>query len=305
MISEEFKNKVFNNIGYIGAVLAALAYGGWGLINLYESGKTVLEIIADVGIALAIGFIVVTLLKLQGLLKGKNSPEVQQVMIDFIKTLTLAVPYFKWLYRFVTKKNIEAYAIVRTAILSKRGLKYEDYFNDEGMFVGDFKTIGEKDSQEAIELIKLQNKAINKCLNLTITTLSPGDITSENGKKLDPLFMGEGENEWFTRTSFISFMITILMALLFGYFVPEFISLDKGALIWKGVQLISFTISGFVQMYLAYVYKTGVYKNIYIKKTNYLDELRVLGEKWEKEEFNHLNNKSLDKPIKEGEENDL
>lgn len=283
-MKDRTKEWLFYNMGFLGAAVAAIAYGAWGLITIEETGKTVLQILGDVGVSLAVGFLIVTLLKLQGLIKGRSNADFIQVMADFIKALTNAVPQFKWLFRFVSKKNKEAYIIVRTTLLSKRGLKYEDYFDKDDRFYGKFEVIDKDDTKDLKRLKKAKNVAINKCLNLNITTLSPNDITADNGKPLDPLSMGETQEEWLTRTSTIGFMVTALMALLFGYFAPVYNDgWDYGLLIWKALQLVSFSISGLVQMYFAWLFITGVYKNRFIKKTNHLDELHVLGQEWDKE----------------------
>ncbi|MGE4320288.1 MAG: hypothetical protein AB7E61_02425 [Acholeplasmataceae bacterium] len=284
-MKDKTKEWLFYNFGYLGAFFVSIAYGIWGLITLEETGKTALQIIGDIGIAIAIGFLLVTLLKIQGLIKGRQNADFIQVMRDFILALTNAVPFFKYLFRYITMQNNQAYIIVRTSILSKRGMKYNDYFDDEGRFIGSYEKIESDDSNDVKSLKIAKNKAITQCMNLSITTLSPNDITADNGKPLDPLYLGETQESWLMRTSISGLLITVLMALLFGWFAPDFIEgFDYGSLIWKVIQLVSFTISGLIQMYLAWLFITGPFKNRFIKKTNHLDDLRILGGKWDLEE---------------------
>ena len=277
-IIKKNQQKIYENLGFIFVFIVVLVYVAWGFATITTTEKTILEIIADTAISLTLGLSISVLLKMQGLIWGEMDEKFAGTVGLYGQTLERAVPHFYKLADFTDYKNKTAVIITRHNILQAVGLVYKDYYNDEGKFIG--KYIDDELLDEGF--IAKQNAAIDSSLNLKITYLSPSDLTSDTGKRevySDPNDLGPTKEQHMKKGTVMQFLMKLVLAFVFGYFALEMLQdLSKANIIWKVVQVTTFTLSGFIQLYKAYIFITNDYRNSLIKKTNLLDEMIA----WEK-----------------------
>ena len=190
---------------------------------------------------------------------GEEGHRYQDTLAYYGKTLDKAVPYFTRLGEFTNYKNKMAFETTRNNILQRVGLVYSDFFNEQGKYIGEPKP---------------SEPALIKCLNLNITLLSPNDLTSDTDSDIvDPNNLGITKAKWFRKGSFTQIFTKIITTAIFGYYTLILTeNFDWGSLIWKILQVSMFILMGLWQLFQAFQFINGEYRNRLIKKTNLLDE---------------------------------
>ena len=271
-MSENFNDRVraflHKNAGYLIVLLVSLAYIATAVLGIDESGKSVMRIIGDGAIAFMVGFAINLILGLQGIMNGERDEEFLATLAIHGETVYKITPYIEDLDEWCNKKNAENLKSQRTRILATEGLKYSDCFDNDGAVI--IRENEESDSKNEAE--ERRAKCLQRAINLELTPLSAGELTSEGNKSTDPYDFGRSKEKYEKQTGKRELVTRILTALVFGYYSVSLLSdFSYVNLIWNFLQVTIFVITGTIKMYNSYLFITGEYRGRIVKKVNTLE----------------------------------
>lgn len=271
-MNDKVKDFIKNNIGYFIVAFVCIIYIMTSYLTIDKTGKSIARIIGDGSIALFLGLFINTMLGLQGMMLGDKDERVRSTAAEHEKVVLRISPYIDRLDGWCDLENAKNYKLQRTKILARAGLKYEDCFDEDGVaksWTPDAEHL--KGSLRKNELKKL--KAYKEAVNLKLTALSAGDLTSEGGKDEDPYYFGRTKAQYETQTGVRELISKLGTAVIFGYYgvrlVDEF---SYANLIWMGLQVATFLITGIIKLYKDYNYVTGEFRGRIVKKTDNLQK---------------------------------
>ena len=132
MKKNSFTEMFYKNAGYIVVVLISLVYVASSLINISKSGKTVYEIIGAGALSLIVGIMINGVFRSIGIRRGDEDERTVATNALHAKAVDEVVPYIDRLDEFCERENRRALREIRTRILAREGMKYGDYFDEEG-----------------------------------------------------------------------------------------------------------------------------------------------------------------------------
>ena len=262
---------VKNRLGYIIVLALSAIYTLTAVVTIEQSGKSVWQIVVDGILVFFIGIFINRAFEFQGLFDGDKVEAVQHAMSCHSQTVDLVSPYVDKLEAWCDMKNREALRIQRTRILAERGMKYSDYFTDEGMTT-EFKIDTEALANRYLRKIeRARIRCYYKALSLKLTPLTASALTSEGGKPDDPYYLGRSKPEYSKDTWRQDVVTKIIFALIFGYFGVSLIENPNAAdFIWKILQVSVFVMMGSIKKSQAYSYVTDEFCGRITKKTMHL-----------------------------------
>ena len=271
-MNEKIRDFFKQNIGYYIVALVSIVYIATAFITVDETGKTIGEIIADTAVVFFLGLFINRVFDLQGMMNGDRDERVQMAIVTHGETVVKISPYIDRLDEWCKLKNEENLKVQRTRVLASEGMRYEDYFNEDGS-AKDFKPDEEKLKNKTLRKTeKARIRCFKKALHLKLTPITAGALTSEGGKKQDPYNFGRTKGQYETQTSVRDIITKICIAGIFGYYGVRLIQdFNYATLIWNGLQVVIFLIMGCIKMYNSFMFVTGEYRTRIVNKTNNLE----------------------------------
>ena len=271
-MNEKIRDFFKQNIGYFIVALVSIVYIATAFITVDETGKTIGEIIADTAVVFFLGLFINRVFDLQGMMNGDRDERVQMAIVTHGETVVKISPYIDRLDEWCKLKNEENLKVQRTRVLASEGMRYEDYFNEDGS-AKDFKPDEEKPKNKTLRKTeKARIRCFKKALHLKLTPITAGALTSEGGKKQDPYNFGRTKGQYETQTSVRDIITKICIAGIFGYYGVRLIQdFNYATLIWNGLQVAIFLIMGCIKMYNSFMFVTGEYRTRIVNKTNNLE----------------------------------
>ena len=271
-MNEKIRDFFKQNIGYFIVALVSIVYIATAFITVDETGKTIGEIIADTAVVFFLGLFINRVFDLQGMMNGDRDERVQMAIVTHGETVVKISPYIDRLDEWCKLKNEENLKVQRTRVLASEGMRYEDYFNEDGS-AKDFKPDEEKLKNKTLRKTeKARIRCFKKALHLKLTPITAGALTSEGGKKQDPYNFGRTKGQYETQTSVRDIITKICIAGIFGYYGVRLIQdFNYATLIWNGLQVAIFLIMGCIKMYNSFMFVTGEYRTRIVNKTNNLE----------------------------------
>lgn len=291
---DKFKKGIINSIGFIvvGAVVAV--FMAKNFVQIGETGKSVSEIIADGIFALLFGWAIKMLLGYQGILSGMNTKSVQDTIMQHGDAVKKAEPLLPMLPTFCEKENAELRIKKRKLILSKELLNYEDVFCDDPSRLeaviqekiesirSDSSQIDTRDLRSKIRAIKVQLKrkkkrrVILKCVrkanNVHFAELTQHTLTTDGGHDGNPFKFPETLAKHMSKKAIMSLPISVLFAIVFGYYGYRIIDNPSWATVIGGlIQIGSFCAVGTLQFLKEFLYSTDTYRKGIVRKIDILD----------------------------------
>ena len=159
-------------------------------------------------------------------------------------------------------------------MLNLNALKYDDYFNQDGEFIGKF--LPHNDNKRMDKMIKRKNKAIEYVMILKITQISPSDLIGETAKPNDPLGRGRTKKQYQLQTGSRDIVGKVITAILGGVYVAKFLDVDWGEIIYRviiAVMLLSFAV---VKYYTNYRFIITENKERIATATKWLEEFEAM-----------------------------
>lgn len=297
-MSEKTKELIESIIGYIIIFFACALYVLTAIFVLNPTGKSVGQIVADGLMAFLVGVSINYVFRLQGVINGKRDSLVNNTMALYGKTIEKVNPYVNRLSSWCNELNKKTMKEERTKILSRAGLRTEDFFDEDGVSKPFLlepkreKIVKDKNNEKSVEKARVKNlkrrnkehlkdyKYKKKCywqaVKLKLTELRQRDLTSESGKKNDPHYAGATVNEYLTKDTTKSIILQIFVAFAIGLYgfdlVQDFTYVE---LIWRMFQVCMFTTFGMIKMYKSKLFIVNDYRGRIIRKIDYLEEFYI------------------------------
>lgn len=261
------------NVGFAAVILTCAAYLATSFIHIDKTGKSIWEILIDGAIVFILSFFINRIFDLQGIMNGERSEIYQNTMRLHGESVMKVSSVLDRLDEWCAKKNAENFRIQRTKILAGEGLRYSDFFDDDGSLrEGAFIDLDTVQSRNMKRLYRRRNRCINKALHVNLTPLSAGELTSEGAKGDDPYNFGRTKLEYERQMSTYDALSKIAIAIVFGYYgVSMLESFSYADLVWHGFQVALFTVVGAVSMYNSYFFITSEHRGRIVKKVNCLE----------------------------------
>ena len=304
MKKNSFAEMFYKNAGYVVVVLISFVYVASSLINISRSGKSVYEIVGTGVLSLILGVLINGIFRSLGVQKGDCDERTLATNALHGRTIEEIIPYIDKLDDFCEMENKRALKTVRTRILAREGLKYSDYFDEEGNPINaKFKIQNAKNNPSVTQACHLpltkeatphpspaatpsptgegyvvdraKRKAYKRALRVRIKPLLSSNLTSDGVKATDPFDFGRSKKSYTTRRSASDVIIKLLMALIFGYFGVTLSEPNVASIIWNSLQIILYISSGIIQMYSSYSWVVDDYRASIIKKIDYLQKFKI------------------------------
>lgn len=268
-IAERINDAFRSNFGYIAVILVSLAYVSMAFLTIGYTGKSVLQIIAEGVITFLFGIVINRSFEMQGMIRGDSDQRVIKAVADHAGMVESIAHKLDELDEWCAKKNAEALARARRTYLSRNGMRYKDYFTDEGLPLPFVPVEYKRRKERRAEWWR--QKHFEHAVNIKITRLSAGLLISDTGDPADPYFLGRSKKEYEAQSMKKDVWSKIVLAVFFGYYgvslVQEF---SPANLIWTIFQLALFIFIGSVRMEQCLMFVTDEYRDRVTKKTNIL-----------------------------------
>ena len=270
-----------NSVGYILATLFTFAYIGLSILEVTQTGKSLLEIIGSGFIYYAFQIVLITLFRSQGLTNGKNHDSYKATLTLHAQKVEMISENMDCLPNWCEYKNKLNYKQQRTKILGRAALKYDDYFDENGD-VKDFYTVNTDDLKWGWKnrfnrrKERKRIKAYQDAVNLKLSQLDAVSLTSADKSKEDKYALPDNEKEYMGRRSIKDIFAKTIPATLVGYYgVNQIAGFSWATLAWTAFQALMAYASAITQMFLARDYEIIEVRTGIVKKIGWLDEFHA------------------------------
>ena len=285
-----FIEAFYKNAGYIAVVLISLIYIASSLILISKTGKSVYEIIATGALSMVVGILITGIFRSIGIQRGDGDERTVATDKLHSETVESIIPHIDLLDDFCDVENKRAVKSLRTRILAKEGLKYDECFDENGISLP-------FEADASAKNYKKKLRAYNKAVNLKIKPLVASNLTAEGANTDDPFNFGKTKKQYTAQGSTSDIVVRAIMAVIFGYFGVAFASeVNFGAIIWNTLQVIMYICSGVMQMHNSYVWVVNDYRYAKIRKIDLLDKFRIYAEQVRSREVNATPHPSAELP---------
>lgn len=271
-MNEKTKNFIQKYMGYLAVFLVSILYILTAFLELQKTGKTPQQIIVDGVLVFLLGFFINRLFDLQGIMDGEKDDNFRASMVYHCKAVERVAPHIDRLDGWCDAKNKENFVTQRTRILATEGLKYSDYFDEDGTAK---ELVVNEDKLNNRFLRKMEMRRIKcfyKALHVKLTPLSTCELTSEGGNMNDPYYFGRTKREYEKQSSLSDIIAKIAIAIIFGYYGVSLIKdFSYAKLIWNCLQVGIFVLMGIVKMFNSYIFITGEFRGRMVKKVTVLE----------------------------------
>ena len=280
MRKNAFTEALYKNAGYLAVLLISIVYIASSLVVISKTGKSVYEIIGTGVLSLIVGVLITGSFRSIGIRKGDESEKMLATNELHAKAVEDITPYIDKLDSFCERENKRALKGIRTRILAKAGLKYDDCFDQNGIALElPLLKLEENASEEVQKATKKRNrereKAYKKAVHIKVKPLLASNLTSDGVSADNPFNFGDSKKQYTKQKSASDIASRVLMAIIFGYFSVSFVAnVDFASLIWNALQIVMYVVGGIIQMYSSYMWIVDDYRSSVIKKIDYLQKFK-------------------------------
>lgn len=268
-IAERIKDAFRSNLGYIAVLLVSVAYVATSFMTIATTGKSPWQILSDGVLSFIVGVLMNRMFETQGVINGDADPRVIATVGKHASMVETIAPYLDELDEWCAVKNAEALARARRTFLSSYGMRYKDYFSEDGTPLPYVPEACRTRKERKAEFWR--RKKFEHAINIKITHLSAGLLISDTGDPNDPYFLGRSKAEYTTQSARKDVWSKIILSVLFGvYSLSLLADFSIANLLWTILQLAVFLLMGSLKMEQSYIYVTDEYRNRVDKKTNIL-----------------------------------
>lgn len=284
MGSNKIIDALKKNIGNIITALICLIYLATSIVHIEESGRTVLQIIGESSIYFVMSSVVSKALSIQGQLIGESNPLVIATNELHSAIVVRISDYLDLLDGWCVIKNKENLKNQRLKILAINGMKYCDYFDEDGNAKPfEFKVPTNK-KEKRIQDAKY--KAYCKALKLKLTQLTASELTSESSNKNDIYNFGRTRLQYGIQSTAIGLVWKIVLSFAVGYYGIKLVEdFSYANLIWKSLQVIAMLSFGLISLLQAVLFVVHELRSRTVRRIDILQmfEIYAINKKKEKE----------------------
>lgn len=277
-IAERIKDAFRSNFGYIAVILVSAAYIATSFLTIESTGKSIPRIIADGVLAFIVGMLINRMFETQGVINGDADVRVIKATQRHADMVETVAPYLDELDTWCEIKNAEALARARRTYLSRNGMRYKDYFTEDGIPCPFIPTESTRWKDRRADYARRMH--FEHAINIRLTKLSAGLLISDTGDPNDPYFLGRSKQEYGTQSARRDMWSKLILAVLFGYYGVQLITgFSVANLIWTILQLTVFLLMGAIKMEQSYMFVTDEYRSRVNKKTDILQMFKAFQRK--------------------------
>lgn len=281
-------NWVQQSIGTIATVMVSLA---WLFSGFFQPGFQNVPIwlrIVNSALTIFVSLIIASSLGIQAILTAMEQQDMINIMEAHRNKIIEANDYVEYSDEWEDIENLTAYKKARTHILSQAGLKYSEYFDNEGVFTGKNVILKDDPSKLDIKQYKLRTKALNKALNLRLTHVTFAAISTTDTVDYDVNALGSTPME-FNRLRSLKKLLSKLLTV--GILSQITWNIAVGQNVWQSLfngalQLAVFLILGAIEYLVNWNYVKYTYKSNVERKINLANNLIDFGKSKQRGEIN-------------------
>lgn len=250
-IAEWFKRNIENFV----LVIICVIYIFRGVAEIEETGKKVLEIIADGAVALIGGYVIKAIMDKKGILKGLIAPKFVATTNNYGAKKTEISGFVEELYPFCMKTNAERLKQKQAEFLLKHAMSYDHFIN--GLY----------------DIDKEKKKIADKCRKIKVFEYTPVMLTNayDNAKSEEELLTATiGKYERKQRVG--DAVIGLVTFVLFGYFGFKPGEIVWANIAWAALQVGLFLANGMMKYMNAYFFVTETLRGKIKRVIDILDE---------------------------------
>lgn len=227
-------------------VLVAIAYIFYQMVGLQVTNTNPLVLIAQAFMGIVCGVAIKQALGENGFSRGYNSKFWLDEEEKYNAACNTANPYMERVDNFYQYEEIEKKRNYRRAKLQGARLKYDQWFDKDGNYIGSIENFNKLD--------KKQKRVLNKCIKIKIYPLnlfSQYDISNEKWTKKEPTDRAQrGKNA--TRNTISATLIAIIGV----YFIPFLSGWSWASFISSTMQVAMWVLFGILQLFTNYNFVT-------------------------------------------------
>lgn len=225
-------------------VIVAVAYVFYQMITLEPNEINPLVLIAQALMGIICGVVIKTALGENGFSRGYNSKTWIDQEEKYNKSCDKAIPYMDRVDNYYQVEEIEKKKKYRRQHLQEIRLKYEEWFDTNGDYIGN------KENFKKLE--KIQRRVLKKCIRVRIYPLnlfSQYTISTDNYTKKEMTDRKQRANSVAKNT-----ISATLVAVIGVYFVPMFNNWSWASFISATMQVSLWVLFGILQLYTNFNY---------------------------------------------------
>ncbi len=270
MNKNTFREIFYKSAGYLAVLLISVGYITYSLINISQTGKTVGEIIASGVLSMIVGLLINGIFRSIGIQRGENDDRTIATETLHSKTVDDIAPHFDKLDSYCENETSKTVERIRRKMLARECLRYEDYFDENGVSL-EFKA-----DKNAKKSYKRKLKAYKKAVNLSIKPLTASNLTAEGASADDPYNFGKTKKQYTSGHNATDIVTRVIMAVVFGYFGVSLASeINLATIIWNSLQIVMYITGGIVQMYMSFSFVVNDYRHNKIRKIDILQKFKA------------------------------
>ena len=227
-------------------VLVAIAYIFYQMVTLKPTEVNPLVLLAQAFMGIICGVVIKAALGENGFSRGYNSEFWRNEEAKYNEACNTANPYMEYVDNFYQYEEIEKKRNYRRTKLQGIRLKYDDWFDKDGNFIG---------TQEAeAKLDRKQKRILNKCIRIKIYTLnlfSQYDNSVEQTTKKEKTDKAQRAKNISSNT-----VSATLIAVIGVYFIPMLSEWSWASFISSTMQVSMWILFGILQMFTNYNFVT-------------------------------------------------
>jgi hypothetical protein len=251
-VAKFFASQAVNIVLLIIVAVYALS----GLINIQETGKTPLEILASGFIALILAWSISTLLGQKGIVSGQRSDTYKATLVEYGNKVSSVDGHTDEFEKFCEEQKAYEKEKIQRSIIAAAGLKWDKVFI-EGQFV-EPKTLANKEHR----------KAIKRAILARVYNMEAGYILGGMEQELKSV-KDETIVSFQTQESFKTGFLKVMNSVIFGiYSIQLMQDFNWAAVIWKMLEVSVWMGFGYMSFFTNYDFVIEKYRKQIISKIN-------------------------------------
>lgn len=227
-------------------VLVAIAYIFYQMVALQPNDINPLVLIAEAFMGIICGVAIKQALGENGFSRGYNSKFWLDEEEKYNQACNTANPYMERVDNFYQYEEIEKKRNYRRAKLQGVRLKYEQWFDQDGNYIGDIELYNKLD--------KKQKKMLNKCIRVKIYVLnlfSQYNVSVDQDTKKEITDRLQRSKNLTKNT-----VAAVIIAIIGVYFIPQLNSWSWASFISSTMQVAMWVLFGILQLFNNYNFVT-------------------------------------------------
>lgn len=236
-------------------VIIVAVYALSGLINIQETGKTTLEILASSFIALILAWSISTLLGQKGIVGGQKSDIYKATLTEYSAKVSSVDGHTDEFERFCEEQKAYEREKIQRSIIANAGLKWDKVFVDGQFIIPN-------------NLQKEQITAIKKAIKAKVYNMEAGYILGGMEQELKSV-KDETLASFQTKESARTGLLKILNSVIFGIYSIQILQdFNWAAVIWKMLEVAVWLGFGYMSFFTNYEFVIEKYRKQIISKIN-------------------------------------